>query len=95
MNTIWNEKHQRHIIEVSKLWGVMMFAKGFISSIDAVKENNALFRKIGKVFCKKLLEDVPQIHFYGFEVETTDSWKLFTAEEYWAITHLIKPIQKE
>ena len=94
MKTIWNEKHQRDIINIAKLWGNMMFAKGYLFSLKLIKEHGDLLDKIGKVFAKKLLEDCPQVYFYGFEVETSDSWREFTEDEFWALSHLKKSINE-
>ena len=94
MKTIWNEKHQRDIIDISKLWGNMMLVKGFLFSVKQIKENADLIAKIGKVFCKKILEDTSRVYFYGFEAEVTDSWKSFTDDEYWALSHMKLPLKE-
>lgn len=66
---MWNEKHQRDIIEVSKLWGIRQLAQGFADTMKDLTELKSYFIKIGKVFVKNLLEDTPQIYTYGFRVE--------------------------
>ena len=63
MKTIWNEKHQRDIIETSKLWGSMMLTKGYLATLSTITENKEFFIKIGKLFGKKLIEETPQIYF--------------------------------
>lgn len=80
MKTFWNEKHQRDIIEVSKLWGVLQFLQGFAETIDETGSLKTFFSKVGKVFTKNMLTDTPQIFTYGFEVQEIESWKEFTEE---------------
>ena len=80
MKTIWNEKHQRDIIEVAKLWGSMMLTKGYLATLSTLTENKEFFIKIGKLFGKKLLEETPQLYFYGFEIESVESWKNITED---------------
>jgi hypothetical protein len=93
--TIWNEKHQRDIIEASKLWGVRQLAEGFVDTLKDTGELKEYFGKVGKVFVKSLLEDAPQIYTYGFRVEEVESWKNFTEEEFWAMTRLEKLIPND
>lgn len=66
--TIWNEKHQRDIIEVSKLWGVRQLVEGFLDTLKDVGSLRSYFTKIGKVFIKNLLDDTLQVFTYGFKI---------------------------
>jgi hypothetical protein len=92
--TMWNEKHQRDIIEVSKLWGVRQLVQGFADTMkDMVEDLKVYFGKVGKVFVKNLLGDTPQIYTYGFKVEGVESWKEFTEDEIWAMTHFGRLIE--
>lgn len=75
MKTFWNEKHQRDIIDVSKLWGVLQFLQGYAETLKETGNLKPFFVKVGKVFTKNLLVDVPQIFTYGFEIEEVESWK--------------------
>lgn len=66
--TIWNEKYQRDIIDVSKLWGTLQLLQGFADTLKDMTDLKVFFTKVGKVFTKNLLNDVPQIYSYGFEI---------------------------
>lgn len=92
MKVFWNEKHQRDVIEVSKLWGISKFVQGVIIFLDDHKENRETFEKIAKVFTKSMLDDAPKIHLYGFRVEKSESWKSFTESEFWALTNFRRPL---
>lgn len=39
MKTFWNEKHQRDLIEVSKLWGVTKLVQGVNIALKDITEN--------------------------------------------------------
>lgn len=68
MKNMWNEKYQRDIIEVSKLWGTLQLLQGFADTLKETEDLRTYFTKVGKVFTKNLLVDVPQIYTYGFEI---------------------------
>ena len=95
MNTIWNEKYQRDIIETSKLWGTMMLAKGFLATLSSLQNNKELFIKIGKVFGQKLIEGTPQIFFYGFDIQVTNPWTVLSEDELWAMSHILPPHEEK
>lgn len=77
---------------MSKLWGVLQFLQGFADTLSEMTDLKPYFTKIGKVFTKNLLIDVPQVYAYGFEIQEIESWKEFTDDEYWTLTHFSTPL---
>lgn len=49
--------------------------QGFADTLKDMKEVQGYFEKVGKVFAKNLLSDVPEVFTYGFKIEETESWK--------------------
>lgn len=68
MNTIWNERRQKEIIEVARFWSITQIIEGFIDTLNDVTdpELKNYFYKVGKIFIKSLMKDAPQIFLYGF-----------------------------
>lgn len=95
MKTFWNEKHQRDIIEVSKLWGVLQLALGYVDTLEGMTDLKPYFTKVGKIFLKNLLTDTPQIYTYGFKIEQMESWKQLNEQEYFALTNTENIIPRE
>lgn len=70
MNTIWNERRQKEIIEVARFWSITQIIEGFIDTLNDVTdpELKNYFYKVGKIFIKGLMKDAPQIFLYGFNL---------------------------
>lgn len=69
MQTIWNERQQRRLIDVALLWGKTMLIKSMAATLKTMEAVPllAFYEKVGRICTSYIMSTINELSLFGFE----------------------------